>query len=342
MHRSPIVIYRLGSLGDTIVALPCFNAVARRYPDRQRLVLTNAPVSVKAAPLLSVLGEDAGIVDGAIAYPVGTRSPSALWALAKQLRALGSDTLVYMMPNRGTLAAWRDWLFFKLAGFRHIVAFPHTEDLRQNRVDGAGIEESEAARLVRTFAGFGPIDLDDRASWDLHLTTTERQVGKALAAPLAGKPYFAINMGGKAAEKDWGLDNWIALFGRLKATHGGHGVLVVGADVDAERARTLLATWPGVGVDACGRLTPRQSAAAMAGASLFIGHDSGPLHLAAATGVPVIGLFGDFNRPNKWHPIGTHVTVIHNMAGMPAIGLDEVEAAVRQSLSHQSQSDTVG
>lgn len=340
--NSPIIIYRLGSLGDTIVALPCFNAVARRYPERRRLVLTNAPVSAKAAPLLSVLGEDAGIVDGAIAYPVGTRSPTALWALARQLRALGSDTLVYMMPNRGPVAAWRDWLFFKLAGFRHILAFPHTADLRQNRVDGAGIEEPEAARLVRTFAGFGPIDLDDRASWDLHLTEAERQAGAAMAAPLARLPYIAINMGGKAAEKDWGLDNWITLFGRLAKTHGDHGVMVVGADVDSERAQTLLAAWPGPGIDACGKLTPRQSAAAMARASLFIGHDSGPLHLAAATGVPVIGLFGNFNRPNKWHPIGRHVTVMHNMAGMPSIGLDEVEAGVRQSLLRQSRLNTVG
>jgi ADP-heptose:LPS heptosyltransferase len=342
MSQPPIIIYRLGSLGDTIVALPCFNAVSRRWPDRERLVLTNSPISVKAAPLLSVLGEGAGIVDGAIAYPVGTRSPKALWALARQLRALGADTLVYMMPNRGAVAAWRDWLFFKLAGFRRILAFPYSDDLRQNRIDAGGIEEPEAERLVRTFAEFGPIDLDDRASWDLHLSPAEKQVGEALAAPLAERPYFTVNMGGKAAEKDWGLDNWFALFGRLAATHGDHGVMVVGADVDSERAQKLLAAWPGVGVDACGKLSPRQSAAAMAKAALFIGHDSGPLHLAAASGVPVLGLFGDFNRPNKWHPIGSHVTVLHDMAGMSAIGVDAVEAAVRQSLTYQTSSDTVG
>ena len=52
----PIVIYRLGSLGDTIVALPCFHAITRAHPGAERIVLTNFPVSAKAAPLEGILG----------------------------------------------------------------------------------------------------------------------------------------------------------------------------------------------------------------------------------------------------------------------------------------------
>ena len=331
--RSPVVIYRLGSLGDTIVALPCFNAVARAYPGRRRLVLTNFPISAKAAPLLAVLGEKGQIVDDVVAYPVGTRSVGALWALRKTLRALGSDTLVYMMPNRGAAAAWRDWVFFKLAGFKTIAAFPHSADLRENRIDPVtGEEEPEAERLVRCFAEFGPVDLMNPASWDMHLSADELAVGTAAVAPLAGRPFIAVNMGGKAAEKDWGLANWQSLFAQLQDDYGDYGLLVVGAEVDSERAQTFLAGWSGPTVDACGKLSPRESAAALAKAALFIGHDSGPLHLAAASGAPCIGLFGNFNRPKKWHPIGRSITVIHNMAGMAAIGVPEVLSSVHASL----------
>ena len=68
-----IVIYRLGSLGDTVIALPCFHKVAQTWPNAERIVLTNFPVSSKAAPLEVVLRES-GLIHEAIAYPVGTRS----------------------------------------------------------------------------------------------------------------------------------------------------------------------------------------------------------------------------------------------------------------------------
>ena len=79
-----VVIYRLGSLGDTVVALPFFNRIAELYPAHRRVVLTNVPISSKAAPLLSVLGEG-GLVHEAIAYPVGTRDFSELIALRTRL-----------------------------------------------------------------------------------------------------------------------------------------------------------------------------------------------------------------------------------------------------------------
>ena len=75
-----VVIYRLGSLGDTIVALPCFHQIARSYPDARRILLTNVPVSTKAAPVEAVL-RGTGIIDGVIAYPLSLRSPATLLSL---------------------------------------------------------------------------------------------------------------------------------------------------------------------------------------------------------------------------------------------------------------------
>src|ERR1700736_3562632 len=90
-----VVIYRLGSLGDTVGALPCFHKVAQVWPDAERIVLTNFPVSTKAAPLEVILREG-GVIHEAIAYPVGTRSIGRLWPLATQLRNLNADVLVYL------------------------------------------------------------------------------------------------------------------------------------------------------------------------------------------------------------------------------------------------------
>ena len=51
-----VLIYRLGSLGDTIVALPCLHLLARVFPNARRLILTNEPISNKAAGISTIIG----------------------------------------------------------------------------------------------------------------------------------------------------------------------------------------------------------------------------------------------------------------------------------------------
>ncbi len=322
-----VVIYRLGSLGDTLVALPCFHAIARATPGARRVVLTNFPVSAKAAPLEGILG-GSGLIDQAMAYPVGTRSLKSLWALRRQLRALGADTLYYLTPARGMAAVWRDIVYFKLCGFRHIVGAPSTPALQTwQTINAQGELEPECARLARSLCANGalpPIDLHDRKLWDLRLSPRELQAADLLTEHLRSGPSIVINMGGKVAEKDWGEANWVALLNGLSHVHPELGLLVVGAQEDSERARRVTAKWPGPVVDACGRLSPRESAAAMRHASLFIGHDSGPMHLAASMGVPCVGLFGGYNRPVVWHPFGEGHRIIHRMSGVNDISVDEV------------------
>ncbi len=331
MTAGPVLIYRLGSLGDTVVALPCFHAVARAFPDRRRLVLTNVPVSSKAAPLEIIL-RDSGLIHGVIDYPVGTRQVAALWRLRRAIRATGADTMVYMAAPRGRASLQRDLLFFRLCGIRHMIGAPNTPDLQIGRTPDGSIEP-EAERMARALAALGPIDLADRANWDMRLAADERAAAAQALAPLSGAPFIAVNMGGKVAINDWGEDNWLALADRLAPRHGALGLVAIGGPEDSPRSQAVLARWPGPVANACGTLTPRQSAAALAGASLFVGHDSGPLHLAAASGAPAIGLFGDNNPPRKWHPYGPRCRAIHDMRGVRAITVDQVEASVNEVLA---------
>jgi heptosyltransferase-3 len=332
-EQKRIVIYRLGSLGDTVMALPCFHKVAQIWPEAERIVLTNFPVSSKAAPLEVILREG-GLIHEAIAYPVGTRSVGELWRLVRVLRDLHADVLVYLTPARGLINAFRDWLFFKLCGFKEIIGVPLSDDLQTCRRVGADasgvlkVEERECERLARCLLALGPINLDDPEMWDLRLTDRELRKGTAVSAQLNFAPYFAVNMGGKATEKDWGLNNWHALLERLTGQYPEFGLLIVGAAEDSERAQYVSRVWSGPFVDACGKLTPRESAAAMRHAVAFIGHDSGPLHLAASTGVRCVGLFGKFNQPNRWHPQGHQHRIIHRMSGLHTITVPEVMAAV--------------
>lgn len=319
-----IVVFRTGSIGDTVIALPGFHSMRRAFPDAHVTLLTNVPTSTKAAPLMMVLGNGSGFVDDVIDYPGGLSNPFEAARLARRLRRTGADTLVYMMPMRSAMSLRRDTLFFRLAGMRQILCMPKDEDQRVCRVDAeTGVIEPEAGRLARCFAPLGEIDLEDRAMWNLHLSKAERTEGARLAGEVPG-PFLAINTGGKVAKNDWGFDRWAKLLTRLRDRTHVPGLMIVGALDDAERGASLIEVWGEGGVNLCGQPTPRQSAAALSHARLFIGHDSGPLHLAQCVGIPALGLFGDYNPPGKWHPIGDHVSVIHETQGIDAITVDQV------------------
>ena len=51
--------------------------------------------------------------------------------------------------------------------------------------------------------------------------------------------------------------------------------------------------------------------------------------MASAVGVRCVGLFGNLNEPNRWHPRGEQHCIIHRMAGLEQITVDEVADAVR-------------
>jgi ADP-heptose:LPS heptosyltransferase len=336
-----IVIYRMGSLGDTVVALPCFHKLAEAFPDAERYVLTNIPVSSKAAALELILGPS-GLIHGVINYPIRLRSIREMWRLMRRLRAMRATKLIYLGPSRGLFALYRDVLFFRLSGFPRIIGAPFARHLRDYPYDAAkGPVEYECSRLIRAVAALGPIDLDDRKNWDLRLTDAERKAGDQALRLFGGKPFVAINMGGKVAENHWGQDNWRHLLRALSVSHGGYGLLFLGAAEEAGAVAGVVAGWPGPVVNACGTLLPRESAAALLRASLFVGHDSGPMHLAAAVGVACVAPFGGYNPPRRWHPYGARHRVVHRMQGVQHVTVEEIVALVRDTLPPGAMKQTM-
>src|SRR5271167_3370526 len=183
-----VLIYRLGSLGDTLVALPALHLVANAFPDAERHLLTNFPVNAKAPPAAAVL-EGSNLIHGYFRYAAGTRSPRELLTLWWQLLRWRPQVLVYMGPARGVESARRDAKFFGLCGISRLIGVPLTEDMQHNRwEDSEQALEPEGARLARNLAELGDANLDAPASWDLHLTGAEHARATEVLAATAGHP----------------------------------------------------------------------------------------------------------------------------------------------------------
>lgn len=319
-----IIVYRLGSLGDAIIALPCFHLIASIFPSAERVLLTNEPVTPASPRMMDVLG-GSGLVHRAIEYPIGLRSPQQLLRLHREIREVGAETLIYLVGPRGLPALARDLVFFRSCGIRRIVGAPTRPALYRNTIDpDNGNVEPECERIARCLAPLGRIDLTNNAAWDLRLAPAERERGEDVLRPLGARPFIAINMGGKAKENDWGQANWTVLVSRLGNLLQGYGLVFVGAKGDFERARSAAVGWRGPMVNLCGPLSPRETAAALTDARAFVGHDSGPLHLAAACGVRCVGLYSTRHRPRLWHPYGVGHRILHPKTGLASISVDEV------------------
>jgi ADP-heptose:LPS heptosyltransferase len=298
--RDNILIYRLGSLGDTIIALPCFHLIRRVYCRSRITVLTNQPVSGKAAPAMAIL-ENSGLCDDAISYPVETRNVSELAKVRQTIRQIQPQTVINLAAGRGLMKSARDYLFFRSCGITNIVGTPLKRRDLSIQQTSRGEFEPESQRLASRLFSLGNIDLADRSLWDLGLTEEERKDALKLL-PLSRRNLVAVSVGTKLPVKDWGEDNWEKLLTLLSREMPETVLILLGSEDERERSEKLSRAWAGGHANLCGRTSPRISAAVLERCRLFIGHDSGPMHLASVVGVPTLGLFSWFNPPGQWFP----------------------------------------
>jgi heptosyltransferase III len=308
-----ILIYRMGSLGDTMVVLPSLHLVARTFPNARRLMLTNFPVHAKAPAASAIIGES-GLVDGYMSYPVGTRSVWTLARLCLQIRRFRPQVLIYLSKPRGDGVVRRDARFFRFCGIRRMVGLPLGDLAEPLYIPDSDLWEHESARLLRTIRSLGDAEIEDPANWDLRLTDAERDKARQLLAPISGRPFIACGPGTKMQAKDWGEENWRELLAKLGSLLPDHALVLVGAKEDAHVSDIAGAGWTGPVINLCGKVTPRETAAALRGAELFLGPDSGPMHLAAAQGVPCAIAFASREKRGYWFPAGKgHQVVYHKM-----------------------------
>jgi ADP-heptose:LPS heptosyltransferase len=297
----PVIVYRRGSIGDGIVSLPVLREVRRRHPVARIVLLSNRPVAAVAAPMRELLAGE-NLVDDDIDFPPGGLRGMAALDLARRIRSVAATRLYYLSEPSGLLQALRDAIYFRLLCGLAVTGLPLSADRRRYRALGDGLWEAESARLARACE----FTLDGEAARPvLALSEAETEtMRRKLEADGVGGRAIAFAPAGKTVDKDWGDDRWRDVLGRLSAAEPETGLILVGAAADRERLARMAAGWPGPVSNLCGRASPRESAAAMRGACLFLGVDSGPMHLAAAAGVPCVALFSARARPGVWYPAG--------------------------------------
>lgn len=313
MNFKNILVFRLGHLGDTLVSLPAFWAVRKMFPKAHLTLLSNIdaqnPQYVSAQ---SVLPKE-GLFDNWMSYPTNLgkiKTSQAFARLFLEIRQGKFDALVYLMTrNRGPKRINRDRLFFRAAGIKNIFG---TEYLLKNYLNPAAPKplpkvESEIEYLLNCLRNEGLSIPENVARPDLLLEADEVNFAKDWLKARCGEYYtedrlVAVAPGSKWDSKVWDEEKYAAVVEKLVSTKNFFPVIFGGLE-DREKGSRLIKNW-GRGANAAGELNIRRAAAALAECKLYLGNDTGTMHLAASVGVPCVAVFAAIDWRGRWTPFG--------------------------------------
>ena len=310
MNFERLLIFRVGHLGDTVIGLPALWAVRRQLPHARITLLTNIdrknPAYISPADVLP----QTGLVDEYIAYPTNTRLLSrsgALLRLAIALRKERFDAALYLMPRARTdRQLSRDRAFFRLAGTPRVLGIDFLEKHRLDypitfptpRVD----TESDFLLSLVHDAGFPPHVIETNLLLeDSETSAADRWLADSIGGTLPDK-LIAVGIGAKWEFKRWSEEKYQNVISDLVQRKGCYPIIFGGPE-DRKAGDRLIDTW-GAGANACGELSIRESAALLGKCKLYLGNDTGTMHLAAAVGLPCVALFSSMDYVDRWLPIG--------------------------------------
>jgi heptosyltransferase-2 len=319
-----ILVVRGGAIGDFILTLPALKALREAYP--------HAHVEILGYKHIAALADNR--------------------FYAHAVRSIESGLLASFFARNGELPPELAHYF---ASFDLIVSYLYDPDqIFENNLRRGGVKSflrgpgkidnhSPAARqLAEPLLEIG-IKVDDLTE-RIFPSAQDRQFAQEFLRDCS-RPIVALHPGSGSATKNWPIENWIHLGNDWLTRSGGftaaessrwrsgerRSLVVVSGEADETPRAKLEQEWKDQQVRFARNL-PLPHLAAVLEKSIFIGHDSGISHLAAAAGADCTLLFGPTD-PAVWAPLNANAHVIRAESGrMKDVDLASVHAALDQEL----------
>jgi heptosyltransferase-3 len=334
--RLRALVYRPGSLGDTLVSLPAIAGIRARYPDHRLTLLTESPVAGSTRVSPWTILKETGWFEDVHFYVVRPASPADYWrnvSLARRLRATGFDDIFSLAPPRTTRQLRVDACVFRgvLAARRYHAArraaWPPAD------VDPAQVEH-EGLRLLRI--------VDPAASGDslrrfrLAVPAIDREMGRGLLRELgvsSDQVLVGVAPGSARSATAWPAERFAAVGSALLHQYRNVVLLAFGGSQEQTLCDQLCAGWGPRSHNLAGRLSVFGSASVLSRCATLIGNDSGPTHLAAVVGIPCVAIFSARNAPGQWEPLGEHHVVIEDRPECAGCMLDDCVHEAKKCLT---------
>jgi len=339
-----ILIRATNWVGDAIMALPALHAVRKRFPE--------AEIAIVGRPYVADIYRDQEICDHLIAYdPSGLHKGfSGRELLAAELRAQKFDVAL-LLQNAFDAAwlAWRASIPERIGYARDARSFLLTKAVPLPR--HGEIPAHERFYYLELLRRTGWLDVvRDESFIGLHVPAEKRRIADEFLCKSGvrqGVTRIAIGAGASyGSAKCWPPSRFAEVANRLQS-EADADVILFGTTAEANVSTAISAELRRPPIDLTGKTAITDLPALLSLCHLFIGNDSGAMHVAAAVGLPIVGVFGPTD-PNGTAPVTTRCSIVQQKAYcspcflrrcptdhrcMTAITADMVEAAARPWLS---------
>ena len=313
------LIIRLSAIGDVLSTLPAVNAWRKHCPETRFTWLVEpaaASVLEGHVALDRVLVFDRGLFSGFLHSP--KRLGSALASLFALLRELRSENFDLVVDFHGI---FKSGLFAWLSGVSDRVGFARPDAKEGSHRFYTRHFRPSSPELNRVVRAFGLVDflgvpVEGPVTYQLPVTAAHHQRANASLAgfeKLEGDgPIIALHPGSskKTAYKRWHQNGYIGLINALVEKIGARVILTWGP---GERETVeLIAGHLQVPVVVAKKTSSLLDLAAIFKAcDLYVGGDTGPMHLAVAMGTPVVAIFGP-THPQVNAPYGAPYSIVRH------------------------------
>jgi lipopolysaccharide heptosyltransferase III len=320
-----VLLVRLRSIGDTVLATPSLWALKRFLPQTRVDILLEDWV----APLLA----GSSLVDNVITLDRGSVASRA--HVARELRRTRYD-VVYNLHG-GTTATF----LTRASGATHRVGYANYQYARlHNHLAPSplvlwGREKTHSAEQQLALLGWTGVPVTDRPASQLGVAANASAsvAARIAAAGLSeGQPFALVHPTAAFATKQWAVKNFAQVVEHLAGLNIATVAIVAPHEAATGEELTRLCNRPFLIFH---DLTLPEVTVLASRARLFVGNDSGIAHIAAAVGVPTVVIFGSSNRAH-WQPWATAPAevVFEEMTCQPCHGyfcekFDQPECIIR-------------
>ncbi len=292
--RPRILVSRTDRIGDVALSLPVARALKSAYPRAEVDFLVREET-------VSVVSSQPG-VDSAVIY-----NPEAGGAeeLDKNLADRRYAAVICLFPRPELARAFsRAKIPVRIGSARRWYSFRFTHRVNISRRRSGRHEKDLNLDLLKPL-GLHPDYLTvPEMVGNLCVQDIMNDAFPACSNGEKRKPLVVVHPGDGGSAVNWRIERYADLVGQL----AGDGVDIVVTGLESEKESHLAAFGEiiGVGSILSGRTDLPQLLTVLSRADVFIGGSTGPLHLAAALGKPVVGLYGPVRTttPDRWGPCG--------------------------------------
>ena len=318
-----ILVVKVDHIGDFVTAIPAIRRLKQIFPA--------AAIHVLASRAARAFAEIENCIDEFIEFEffhsvsgLGPKqiSQEEYQALRDRLAPYRFDIAVDLRKHLDTRDVLRYTPARFLAGYDHMGQFPFLDI----SLEWEGDRHLQRKRshvtddLINLVDAIGTAGEADRTR--LELAAPDAELPEFLpddARALFDKPVVAVHPGVGNAMRQWPAEHFASLIDLLVEKNGVNAVLIGGAE-EAELADEVLARVANRNavVSVVGKTPLRQLPDLLRACVLYVGNNSGPKHIAAALGVPTIGIHSGVVDAIEWGPIGRRAVALRrNMTCSP-------------------------